>query len=207
MSYSLTTMSFLGDKAFRKHFIDPGLGDGSGSETHRVTAIEALHYADTIVNHHLSDQNAYRARAEPHIYSLLRRFATNHTSPHRMMAQFDVPWSLHLVTTRETDQTLYQYTPRSNFFMSIKGFPHLLREISSDKLKQRDQRRMLLQAACLVRLGNKLITENSPLEPPTFFLKAIYIDHDYNAAEYTLYQRGLVPGDDSVYISVYYYLR
>ncbi|KAH9159669.1 hypothetical protein EDB89DRAFT_1915801 [Lactarius sanguifluus] len=59
--------SFLGDKAFREHFINPGLGDGSGSETCHVMAIEALHYADTIVDHHISDQNAYRARAEPHI--------------------------------------------------------------------------------------------------------------------------------------------
>ncbi|KAH9166203.1 hypothetical protein EDB89DRAFT_1910857 [Lactarius sanguifluus] len=40
--------SFLGDKAFCEHFINPGLGDGSGSEACHVMAIEALHYANTI---------------------------------------------------------------------------------------------------------------------------------------------------------------
>ena len=89
----------------------------------------------------------------------------------------------------EVGQTLHKYTPRSDMFMSIKDFPHLLIEISSDKTNKRDKSRMLLQAACLVRLGNRLITDNSS----TFFVKAIYINYDYHADEYMLYQKGSEP--------------
>ncbi|KAI9435864.1 hypothetical protein H4582DRAFT_2059329 [Lactarius indigo] len=194
-----TVKSVLKDRTFREYFTDSDPQDGSGSETRCVTAIEALHYADTLIDHHLSDQEAYREKAVSHIYSLLRRFATDPPSPHGIRAQFDVTWSLRLVTARETDQTLCQYTPRSDFFMSIGGFPHVLLEICSDKVKKRDRRRMLLQASCLVRLGNKLITDKSPFESSTFFVKAIYIDHDYNAIEYTLYQKGSEPGDDKAH--------
>ncbi|KAI9446715.1 hypothetical protein H4582DRAFT_2052659 [Lactarius indigo] len=185
----------LEDRTFREYFTDSDPQDSSGSEMRCVTAIEALHYANTLINHHLSDQEAYREKAVSHIYSLLRRFTTDPPSPHGIS---DVTWSLRLVMARETDQTLCQYTPHSDFFMSIGGFLHVLLEICSDKVKKRDQHRMLLQASCLVRLGNKLITDKSPFESSTFFVKAIYIDHNYNAIEYTLYQKGSEPGNDKV---------
>ncbi|KAI9429242.1 hypothetical protein H4582DRAFT_2065551 [Lactarius indigo] len=191
-------MSVLKDRTFREYFTDSDPQDGSGSEMRCMTAIEALHYADTLIDHHLSDQEAYREKAVSHIYSLLRRFATNPPSPHGIRVQFDVTWSLHLVTARETDQTLCQYTPCSDFFMSIGGFPHVLLEICSDKVKKRDWHHMLLQASCLVCLGNKLITDKSPFKSSTFFIKAIYIDHNYNTIEYTLYQKGSEPGDDKL---------
>ncbi|KAI9435775.1 kinase-like domain-containing protein, partial [Lactarius indigo] len=53
---------------------------------------------------------------------------------------------------------------------------------------------MLLQASCLVRLGNALLTDKSS----TFVVKAIHINHDYYAAEYTLYQKGSGPDDKVV---------
>lgn len=53
---------------------------------------------------------------------------------------------------------------------------------------------MLLQASCLVRLGNALLTDRSS----TFFVKAIYIDQRRHAVEYTLYQRGSKTCDDRV---------
>lgn len=100
----------------------------------------------------------------------------------------DVTWTLILVVVaQDTGGQQFQYSPRSDFSISMGGFPHLLLEVSSDKLKERDKNRMLLQASCLVRLGNALLGDQSS----TFFVKAIYINHDYCAVEYTLYQRGL----------------
>lgn len=58
----------------------------------------------------------------------------------------------------------------------------LLIEVSSNK-ELKDERRMLLQAACLVRLGNTLF-KTSTL---SFLVKAIYIDPAYQAKEYTVY--------------------
>ena len=92
------------------------------------------------------------------------------------------------------DQVIYQYTPRSDIFMSIDDFPHIIIEISSDKYKGRDRYRMLLQASCLVRLGNRLLPDKSS----TFFVKVFYINHDYHADEYTLYQKGSRLIDDEV---------
>lgn len=90
----------------------------------------------------------------------------------------------------EDDRKLYQYTPRSDVSLVVNDFPVLLLEVTSDPSKT-DMHRMLLQAACLVRLGNALI------DGPEFLMKAIYIDDDYVATEYTLFQL-----DNSVFISL-----
>jgi hypothetical protein len=50
---------------------------------------------------------------------------------------------------------------------------------------------MLLQASCLVRLGNALKKEEG------FVTRAIYIDGSYHVTEYTFFQ-----GKDPVYISI-----
>jgi hypothetical protein len=81
--------------------------------------------------------------------------------------------------------------------MSIKDFPYLLLKVSSENCQQGDKYRLLLQASCLVRLGNVLLTDQSF----TFFVKAIYVDHDFCAVEYTLYQRRSETGDDKVAFS------
>jgi len=79
---------------------------------------------------------------------------------------------------------LYQYTPRSDFCIVVKDLPVLLLEVTSDKDRV-DERRMILQASCVVRLGNALLKDKSP----KFVLKAIYVDEGYNAVEHTFYQR------------------
>lgn len=100
-------------------------------------------------------------------------------------------WSLNLVVkvTDGQGHSLSAYTPRSDFFITINRLPHLLLEVCSDQSMGRDRRRMLLQASCLVRLGNALLADKLP----TFFVKAIYIDRDYHAVEYTLFQRRSEP--------------
>ncbi|KAH9013862.1 hypothetical protein EDB85DRAFT_2280746 [Lactarius pseudohatsudake] len=183
----------LGDDTFGEHFTDVN----DGSETHRVTDIELLHYLDALIDRNLSNQAAYRNRTESHVYSLLRRFAVDplSESPRGAKLSFDAPWIFGLAVKTRDNQILHQYTPHSDVFFSIGGFPHVLLKISSDK-KKRDHCRMLLQASHLVRLGNMLISDKSP----TFFVKAFYIDNDYNADEFTLYQRHHEsgPGDDKV---------
>jgi hypothetical protein len=65
--------------------------------------------------------------------------------------------------------------------MIANGIPLLLLEVSSDS-SETDKDRMLLQASCLVRLGNAL------MEKPEFLVKAIYIDDNFKATEFTLFQ-------------------
>lgn len=47
------------------------------------------------------------------------------------------------------------YTPRIDFHMRIRNFPHLLLEINSQP-NESDRYRLLLHASCLARLGNSL---------------------------------------------------
>ena len=77
-----------------------------------------------------------------------------------------------------------KYTPRSDFFMSIRNFPHLLLEVVSQP-NEGDRYRMLLQASCLARLGNSLRASTS--QRPVVIM-AIYIDEFLVASQYLLYQ-------------------
>jgi hypothetical protein len=67
--------------------------------------------------------------------------------------------------------------------MVVNSLPVLLLEVNSDA-RGGDRRRMLLQGACLVRLGNSLLKPKS-----RFLVKAIYIDEHYRAVEYTMYRQ------------------
>ncbi|KAH8999747.1 hypothetical protein EDB92DRAFT_1812870 [Lactarius akahatsu] len=150
--------------SFGKYFADPS----DEPEMHPVSDIELLHYVDILLDHQLSSQGAYRDKVWLHVYSLLRRFTV--PSPLRCDAQLLL-----------------------DFSMVVKGFPYLLLGVYSDKSHREGVHLMLLQASCLVHLGNALLTGGSSM----FFVKVVYIDRDYHAVEYTLYQRGPKPCDDS----------
>ena len=77
----------------------------------------------------------------------------------------------------------YQYLPRSDFCIVVNNLPVLLLQMESD-LGQTDKNRMLQQAGCLVRLGNAMLKGRAH----NFLVKAIYIDSNYRATEYTLYE-------------------
>jgi hypothetical protein len=79
------------------------------------------------------------------------------------------------------------YTPKSDFHLEINTFPHLLLEVNSHS-NERDRFRMLLQAACISRIGNSLRT--STLGNPVVIM-AIYIDEHYKAHQYLLCQPDL----------------
>ncbi|KAI9449743.1 hypothetical protein BJY52DRAFT_1227617 [Lactarius psammicola] len=71
------------------------------------------------------------------------------------------------------------------FVLSRGNVPILLLEVDSTPPNEVDRHRMILQAACLVRMGNALLNDRSP----TYIVKAIFIDQNYKATEYTLYQK------------------
>jgi hypothetical protein len=77
-----------------------------------------------------------------------------------------------------------RYTPKSDARLCINGFPHLVLEIISDAA-QSDMNRMLLQAACLARLGNAM--KGDPASGP-FIFSAIYIDNQLFARWLLVYQ-------------------
>jgi hypothetical protein len=91
-------------------------------------------------------------------------------------------WDLILIADVQGNKS--RYTPKSDASLCINRFPHLILEIISDQA-QSDCTRMLLQAACLARLGNAL--KQDPGADP-FIVSAIYIDDQLHAKWYLIYQ-------------------
>ncbi len=100
-------------------------------------------------------------------------------------------WPVSLIL--QTPDGSFPYTPRSDFHITVNEFPVLLLEVGSDP-DNSDQRRMQLQAACLVRLGNAL-NQHESLD---FFIKGIYIDSNYHAYEHTFYEDSSRPSNQVI---------
>jgi hypothetical protein len=69
--------------------------------------------------------------------------------------------------------------------MCIGEFPHLILEVISDTTNETDRRRMMLQVAYLVRLGNSL-RKNTSSE--SIVVVAIYVNKHFEALRYLFYQ-------------------
>jgi hypothetical protein len=95
----------------------------------------------------------------------------------------DTLWDLILIADIHGDKR--QYTPKSDAFLRINKFPHLILEVISDQ-GQSDRNRMLLQGACLARLGNAL--RRDPAVSGPFIVSAIYIDNQLHAKWHLMYQ-------------------
>jgi|SRR6266702_769769 len=106
-----------------------------------------------------------------------------------------------LLISIKNDPELYQYTPRSDFYIVVKDLPVLLLKVMNSDRDHVDEHHMILQASCIVCLGNVLLKDKSP----KFILKAIYIDKGHNTTEYTIYQRevGLHPHAKTVNLPAY----
>ena len=76
------------------------------------------------------------------------------------------------------------YSPHSDFHVSIGGFPHIILEVNSQRTES-DKFHMLLQAACLCRIGNGLRDSASS---ELIVIMAIYIDVNFKARQYILCQ-------------------
>ena len=77
-------------------------------------------------------------------------------------------------------------------------FPILLLEVNSGPSRG-DEIRMLLQAGCIVRLGNILFKSRAAND---FILKAFYIDDIYRVTEYTFFQKEVTEGHHQAPIQV-----
>jgi len=94
-------------------------------------------------------------------------------------------YNFHLVV--ETDGTRMKYTPRNDFHLAINDFPHIVLEVNSQS-NEADKFRMLLQAACLSRIGNWLRNPDCDDKDRPIAIMAIYIDEGFRAHQYILCQ-------------------
>lgn len=94
----------------------------------------------------------------------------------------DTPLRFHLVIEKDIEKM--SYTPRNDFHMCIKNFPHFLLKVNSQS-NESDHFRMLLQAACISRIGNWL--RASATRKPIVIM-AIYVDKDFKAHQHFLCQ-------------------
>ncbi len=90
-------------------------------------------------------------------------------------------WPFKIIVVVESEKKRYRYTPRSDFHVSVNGLIYLLVEVQSDK-DQTDRYRMLLQAACVARLG-RLLHDNP------FIVVALYIENSGRVTRYFVFQR------------------
>lgn len=99
------------------------------------------------------------------------------------------PWDFFLMADlgypKEKPREMRRYEPHSDFHFDLDGLPYVILEVCSDKLRERDKTRMLVQAACLVRLGNSFSLE---ADACPFVVMAIYVGADLQATRYFLYQ-------------------
>jgi hypothetical protein len=109
-----------------------------------------------------------------------------------------VEWPLKLVVNVESEQKRYHYTPRSDFLLSVDQLVYLMVEVQSDR-NESDRHRMLLQAACAVRLGNSLRCGKG--DP--FIVMALYISNSGSVTRYLLLQNGDVDSKVCAWTSVH----
>ena len=81
------------------------------------------------------------------------------------------------------------HTPRSDFHVSIRDFPHLVLEVNS-QANQCDENRMLLQAACISRIG-KWLRGPTRRDSESIVIMPIYIDKYFNARQRILYRHNV----------------
>jgi hypothetical protein len=91
-------------------------------------------------------------------------------------------WPLSLIVSVETEhrQKEYCYTPQSDFHISVDNLVSLLVEVQSDS-HESDRYRMLLQAACMARLGRLFYNK-------LFIVVALYIDNTGEVTRYFVFQ-------------------
>ena len=94
-------------------------------------------------------------------------------------------WPFKLIVSIKSEQTKYHYAPRSDFHFSVVRLIYLLVEVQSDQ-NEGDRYRMLLQAACVARLGR--LAFDKP-----FIVMALYIDYAGMVTRYLVFQ----PDSDS----------
>jgi hypothetical protein len=97
----------------------------------------------------------------------------------------DWPFSLIVdANAIEREGKHYRYTPRSDFHLSVDCLVSLLVEVQSEK-SEGDRYRMLLQAACVARLGRQLLDDD---ESKPFIVVALYVKNNGTALRNLVFQ-------------------
>ena len=167
------------------------------SELNFVTINELCHYISVIGGSELRNKANYDKKKESQVHALLLEFlgrlrlvpsnswglSVFFSSRLHYLIRYDsdtLPF--HLVI--ETSAEKMRYTPKSDFHMCIKNFPHLLLEVNSQS-NEGDHFRMLLQAACICRIGNWL---RASTPGKLIVIMAIYVDKNFKAHQHFLYR-------------------
>ena len=132
-----------------------------------VTINELNHYTSVIGGLQLRNKANFDNKKEWQVYALFLEFLgrlesvpssswglsvyQHHCLRYLIRCDSDTPLPFHLVV--ETPDETMKYTPKSDFHMCIKNFPHFLLGVNSQS-NEGDHVRMLLQAACISRIGN-----------------------------------------------------
>jgi hypothetical protein len=95
----------------------------------------------------------------------------------------DGDWPFPLVVNVESENRQYHHTPKSEFYFTVNDVPHLVCEVQSDASGQ-DRVRMILQAACVVRLQN--FTRKNSDDP--FVLMALYFNSPFQVEQHLFFQ-------------------
>ena len=93
-----------------------------------------------------------------------------------------IEWPFKLLASVQSEDKKYSCTPKSGFHLSVNNLPCLVAEIQSDS-SGNDRYRMLIQAACLVRLGNALDTKRDI----PFIVMALYIKNSGDVERYLVF--------------------
>jgi len=115
---------------------------------------------------------------------------------HRKFSQSQWPFPLVIVLRGGDDKVTY--IPNSNGLLRVNDFPQMIMEIASSS-EEDNLHQMLLQAACLARLGNALRIDKSI----PFIVNAIYIDNRLSAIWHFVYQ----PNDTTTQVYLYSFWR
>jgi len=180
------------------------------SELDSVTINEYNHYVSVIGGLELRNKANYEDNKESQVRALLlellgrlRLVPSNSwglsvsqcfTPRLRFLIRCDSGTSIPFHLVIQTDSEDLMYTPRSDFHMCIHNIPHLLLEVHSQP-NEGDHFRMLLQAACISRIGSWL---RAPTSGNSIVIMAIYIDKLFRAHQHFLCQPDILSTEVSV---------
>ncbi|KAF8527277.1 kinase-like domain-containing protein [Gautieria morchelliformis] len=152
-----------------------------------VKDYELTHFTDIFRDGTLRNFSAFQRSKEFCIIVLLWNLSLTLSGLKDFLFQSLWPFQLLVApSTSKPDnarEAVCTYTPRSVASLLVDGYPHMLMEIESHS-DGYDRFRVLLQAACLVRLSNALChTKKNP-----FIITAISIDSNFLATRYLVWQ-------------------
>jgi len=127
-----------------------------------------------------ANNNAIKEENVRWIFDQLGSYFNSVLGP-RAKHSFRTNWQHRILVHIKSERKKYSYNPRSDFYISVDGLCRLLVEVQSDK-DESDRYRMLLHAACVARLGRRLLKGDS------FIVVALYVENTGSVTRYLVFQ-------------------